>query len=345
MRAQARPADSIAKIDSTVHPTVPTSDIPMTGLHDISLPPDTNAKDFHCERLSAMMDGALSPDETRFLLRRMEHDDELADRWSRWQLIGDTMRGEAGRALPADFSHRVGRAIADDIATEQPLAVVNGDSLVARRPLLRWGGGAALAASVALAALIGTRTLPSQDGPATTIAATASIPVPGPSEPTPQPVSDAEHASPVAEAGAAMALASVVAATGERRGTHPRVLARADALASSAKAASPVAATLVTAATVRSQQMASRKHIGATEVASIQDSGIVVSEVGIVSKPWPRALVPGTSAAGGVVAGYETEISSAPHPFQRLKPRSAPLTPVFPIDDVASHAEGASASP
>ena len=64
----------------------------MTGLPDSpvsSVSRDTDARDFHREQLSAMMDGALSADETKFLLRRMEHDDALADCWERWQFVGD----------------------------------------------------------------------------------------------------------------------------------------------------------------------------------------------------------------------------------------------------------------
>jgi negative regulator of sigma E activity len=69
-------------------------------------------RDTYCEQLSAMMDGMLSTDESRFLLRRMQHDAELAGYWERWQLFGDAMRGQTGNALPADFSRRVSRAIA-----------------------------------------------------------------------------------------------------------------------------------------------------------------------------------------------------------------------------------------
>ena len=97
----------------------------MTGLHETSIARDANSREFHREQLSAMMDGALSADEARFLLRRMEHDDELADCWERWQFAGDAMRGIAGRALPADFSRRVGRAIADDIALDIGGAAAN----------------------------------------------------------------------------------------------------------------------------------------------------------------------------------------------------------------------------
>jgi len=88
--------------------------MPMTGLHSPSVHA-ADAGDLLREQLSAMMDGELSADETRFLLRRMQHDDTLADCWARWQYFGDAMRGECERALPADFSRRVGRAIADDL--------------------------------------------------------------------------------------------------------------------------------------------------------------------------------------------------------------------------------------
>ena len=150
----------------------------MTGPHsnDSILHADGHpaARDPHGEPLSAMMDGTLSDDESRFLLRRMQHDAELAGRWERWQFYGDAMRGSAGRALPADFNRRIALAIAaeHDAAGHDDLALdaVAGDprgragampqhpaTVSARRPLLRWGGGAALAASVAFAAIVGLR--------------------------------------------------------------------------------------------------------------------------------------------------------------------------------------------
>ncbi|HSX65013.1 MAG TPA: RseA family anti-sigma factor, partial [Pseudoxanthomonas sp.] len=44
-------------------------------------------------QLSALMDGALAPDQARFLLRRLQHDEELTGCWERWQLLGDVLRG------------------------------------------------------------------------------------------------------------------------------------------------------------------------------------------------------------------------------------------------------------
>ena len=64
------------------------------------------------EQLSALVDGELGADEARFLLRRMEHDPELAGCQERWQLLGDVMRGQASALAPAGFSAAVAAAIA-----------------------------------------------------------------------------------------------------------------------------------------------------------------------------------------------------------------------------------------
>ncbi len=302
----------------------------MTGLPDTSVPHDINARDAHREQLSAMMDGALSADETKFLLRRMEHDDALADCWERWQFLGDAMRGQAGRALPADFSRRVGRAIADGLADEiehQPSLVVAAHGN-ARGPLLRWGGGAALAASVVLAALIGTRMLSVPDDQIPVVANTApasgSAPMlPDPSVPTTVPTVAGGASGPIvpptaesliAQAGSAVVLAGMAGAS-DRRGSHPRILARAEATGASmvsSKAAS---------ASTRSPKPAASPQVVATarsvEVGSIASQGSqVAAEAGMTPKSWPRALVPGAAMTGEVTAGFE----SGPV-FQPFQPR------------------------
>ena len=55
-------------------------------------------------QLSSMMDGELSLDEARFLLRRLRHDEELNGCWERWQLCGDVLRGQAQAPAPAPAS-------------------------------------------------------------------------------------------------------------------------------------------------------------------------------------------------------------------------------------------------
>ena len=61
----------------------------------------------HRQQLSALMDGELLADEARFLLRRLQHDHDLAGCWERWQLCGDVLRGHAQAPAPAGFAERV----------------------------------------------------------------------------------------------------------------------------------------------------------------------------------------------------------------------------------------------
>lgn len=102
----------------------------------------------HREQLSALVDGELGADEARFLLRRMEHDPELAGCQERWQLLGDVMRGQAPALAPAGFSAAVAAAIA-----AEPTPQAEPRRQVRRSGWRAWGGGAALAASVAAVAL------------------------------------------------------------------------------------------------------------------------------------------------------------------------------------------------
>jgi len=300
----------------------------MTGLHETLTSRDANSREFHREQLSAMMDGALSTDEARFLLRRMEHDDELADCWERWQFAGDAMRGHAGRALPADFSRRVGRAIADDLALDEVLdtqtfAVADTPGARRRRPLLGWGGGAALAASVALAALIGSRTLSSPADapqPAVATAPAPAVPVPAVSVPVPKPVLPAG----VAEAGA-VAIAAAAAATKDNRTPRPHLLASAQAIPAGRSTASLAAAKSRTAASSQTMQVA--KATRGRDLAPGAD---------MASKPWPRALVPGASAGSEVTAGFEGSPTFQPFPQPRHEWRPAAA---------ASPAEAAAPSP
>lgn len=92
------------------------------------------------EQLSALLDGELQPDQTRFLLKRIARDPVLAARWERWQVASAALRRIDQRALPAGFAARVATALREDASP--------------RGAHWRWGAGAALAASVAVAALL-----------------------------------------------------------------------------------------------------------------------------------------------------------------------------------------------
>ena len=91
-----------------------------------------------CEQLSAMMDGELSDAESRFLLRRLEHDDGLRNTWSRMQLASSLLRRQPVSIMDSSF----GNAVAAGVRLKSPTAP--------RRPaLLRW----AVAASIVALAL------------------------------------------------------------------------------------------------------------------------------------------------------------------------------------------------
>ena len=96
------------------------------------------------ENLSAGMDGELSEEELRFLLRRLDHDASLQQAWSRYHVARDGLRRQLAPLASRDFASHVMQAI------EQDGVVVHG----ARRHWLHWSAGGAIAASVAVAALM-----------------------------------------------------------------------------------------------------------------------------------------------------------------------------------------------
>lgn len=105
--------------------------------------------DTHRETLSAGMDGELTQEELRFLLRRLDHDAALQQAWSRYHVARDGLRRQHPPLASEGFSARVMLAI------EQEAAVVAGSGR--RRHWLRWSAGGAIAATVAVAALLVTQ--------------------------------------------------------------------------------------------------------------------------------------------------------------------------------------------
>jgi sigma-E factor negative regulatory protein RseA len=94
--------------------------------------------------LSAGVDGELSKEELRFLLRRLDHDASLQQAWGRYHVARDSLRRELPALASTDFAARVMLAI-DQRAL--PIATRRGH-------WLRWSAGGAIAASVAAAALM-----------------------------------------------------------------------------------------------------------------------------------------------------------------------------------------------
>ena len=97
------------------------------------------------ESLSAGIDGELSKEELRFLLRRLEHDASLQHTWERYHVARDGLRRELPPLASSGFSERVMLAIELE---SRPLAAAR------RSHWLRWSAGGAIAASVAAAALM-----------------------------------------------------------------------------------------------------------------------------------------------------------------------------------------------
>jgi sigma-E factor negative regulatory protein RseA len=100
------------------------------------------------EQISALMDGELERDETRFLLKRLSGDDELPSRWSRYHVARLALRRQDIPALSPGFAD----AVMAKLDAGQPVVHQHAVS-----SWLRWGAGGAIAASVAVAALVVTR--------------------------------------------------------------------------------------------------------------------------------------------------------------------------------------------
>jgi len=98
------------------------------------------------EHLSCLMDGEISRETGRFLVRRLGADQELCATWARYHLVRDCLRHQDGRLVGNGLSSRVRRAI-DNEAAPAP----------SRKWSARWlkpAAGLAVAASVALLAIV-----------------------------------------------------------------------------------------------------------------------------------------------------------------------------------------------
>lgn len=121
------------------------------------------------EQLSALMDGELERDQTRFVLRRVSADGALPLRWERYHIARQTLRRQEIVVLRRGFADGVMARLEAETAARPH----------AGGPWLRWGAGGAIAASVAVAALVMTRPA-STPGEAPAVASTRSAPLAGP---------------------------------------------------------------------------------------------------------------------------------------------------------------------
>ncbi|MEP6632578.1 MAG: RseA family anti-sigma factor [Luteimonas sp.] len=258
--------------------------------------------DHHRQQLSAMLDGALSPDAARFMLRRLQHDTELAACWERWQVCGDVLRGQRNALLPANFAQRIAKAITVDQGATVP-------AVTAKPRWTRWGG-AALAASVAMVALFVARQIPSSVNDPASTQSTASIVAAssGAAAQTPVPTAPSapETASQLAAAAVAVAQVPRRAAARRSRGQSQRAASRVSAR----NAEAPVALIAVNGPSL------------ASPVATSPDP-FATQALTAPIRPWPRAILPNFPAAGALTVEYGSSGGSTFYPFEPRVPREA----------------------
>jgi Meckel syndrome type 1 protein len=255
------------------------------------------------ETLSALLDGELPGDAARFALKRLSHDVQWRDTCGRWQLIGDAMRGEAGAVAPAGFAAGVARTLGQYRGADATSEAVQAGRPVAARSRGGWLVGAALAASLALAAVLVVKPLT----PA----------------PTAQPPAQVVQAAPPPAA----VRAPVVA---------PSIMAGGDALA--VAAAAPAAASVPVPSRTRPARIARSAppvprtgavptpapmpEVAAVDPVAAPAEGPFQPPQDIATRPWPRAVLPGARAAGGYTVDYEGSTAS---PFDPFEPQPADL--------------------
>ena len=276
---------------------------------------------YHRQQLSAMLDGELSQDQARFLRRRLQHDAELSACFERWQVCGDVLRGRQVSLLPTDFAARVAAGIANDGVTVAPVAAT-------RRPrLLRWGGGAALAASVALVALFVGRPGAFQDEVDTTLARPVAD-VAGPPVDPPAPDAAAD-----ASALAAVTPVDTASAALPRRDNAERST-RSQAQRAALRNAQARQEAELRVASVSAPADAGRQADIALAAAPVATG---LPESGVSTRPWPKASSLSASSSFSVRYG---EGFAAPS-WSEPEPVGSAVLPRFPVDpaDVQSSAQ------
>lgn len=259
------------------------------------------------QQLSAMMDGELTSDEARFLFRRLQHDHELAGCWERWQVCSVVLRGQGEALLPADFSQRVARALAEDTARA---AAIDGQAFAATgthpRRWVLWGGGAALAASLALLVVVPRPASAPATGADARVAA-AQSPNP-PATPSPRPaVSPDATRSPSTPPGTTVGLATALAMA-----DAPRRAAARRNRANPGVRRTPAPTRAVVEAPTEGQRIAAADPQPALDLPKHANPFAPQEPT---ARPWPRAVLPGTNT-GAFTASYSTGSTGSFYPFE-----------------------------
>lgn len=268
------------------------------------------------EDLSALFDGELHGDASRFAHKRLAQDVQWRQACGTWQLVGDVLRGHATAAAPADFADRVQLALAHESAAAM------GATSRSRRG---WVGGAALAASVAIAAWFVASPL-DEAAPMMPAAAVATA-TPSPTAPEPA----------VARPSAAVAAADAASREGAR--ASPGQGGRTAAPGSPPRAA--VAAAVPASASGRSlaSATATTADLGGIDAAALADP-FQLPPARLATRPWPRAVLPNYPVTGALTAGYGVPLQN-PGVVASGAPGFYPFEPRLPPDADAAAASDA----
>jgi sigma-E factor negative regulatory protein RseA len=108
------------------------------------------------EHLSCFMDGEISKETGRFLVRRLGADSELRHTWARYHLVRDCLRHQEGDLVGISLCGRVQQALANESPQTAPGRIAAGWSASnwTKAGWLKPVAGMAVAASVALMAII-----------------------------------------------------------------------------------------------------------------------------------------------------------------------------------------------
>lgn len=281
---------------------------------------------FHRQQLSTMLDGELSQDEARFLRRRLEHDAELSGCFERWQVCGDVLRGRQVSLLPPDFAERIARGIAAGDVIVAPVSAT-------RRPrLLRWGGGAALAASVALVALFVGRPGASFDDVDDVLPVVADAAHTGPAGVTaPDAIADASPlvtASPIEATAAVAGAAALAVAEVPRRGNGDRASRGQSQRAALRNTQTRQASDARRVASAAPPRPVVSNDVSAAPVRALASVSSGLPEAPVVSRPWPKASSLSANSSFSVRYGA----SFAAPSWETPQSSGNAVLPSFPVD-------------
>ncbi|MDO6684309.1 MULTISPECIES: sigma-E factor negative regulatory protein [unclassified Agarivorans] len=154
------------------------------------------------EQLSALVDNELTDATLLDLLANEPEHTEHTEQWSNYHLIGDVLRGDAPKQIDIDIASKVASALEQEpaIVAPKPQVTETKESSVKVVRFFKYAGQYAIAASVAVAAIIGVQQYSFQAGDAeqplpvfnTVPVGGAVAPVSLQSNPQPRELSEAE---------------------------------------------------------------------------------------------------------------------------------------------------------